>query len=510
VIKIGDNPNTSPGNNVTVQTTSGDARVTFPTVSQTGNTTFTPINPPSSAGSPPSGYTILGSGPAYDITTTAVYTPPVTVCFNVSTITSEAEFARVRILHGENGQLVDRTILAPDAPAPDFATRRVCARVNSLSPFVTALAPASTPTSTLQLDKPSYDISEGAGSLAVLVNRSGDLSLPVAVDYSTSDTAAFLQNCNVTNGAATSRCDYVGVLGTLHFAAGESSKTISIPIVDDSYAEGAETFSIALSHPTGGAVLGANRTAPIHITDNSNDGTGQPNPIDGKTFFVRQHYIDFLSREPDPLSAGWVSILDGCAPGDQSCRLTVSQGIYNSPEFKDRGYFIYKFYSVALGRKPSYDEFNVDRARVSGFQTEAELEQSKVDFITDFMGRTEFTSAYNGLSNNQYVQQLYFTAGVQQVTVGGVVRTLSDEQQRLNADTISRAQVLRDIAESPEVSAKYLVEATVVMHYFGYLRRDPDAFYQDWITILNQTGDSRNVTNGFVNSLEYRARFGAP
>jgi hypothetical protein len=46
------------------------------------------------------------------------------------------------------------------------------------------------------------------------------------------------------------------------------------------------------------------------------------------------------------------------------------------------------------------------------------------------------------------------------------------------------------------------------MHYFGYLRRDPDAFYQDWITILTNTGDIRNVTSGFINSSEYRARFG--
>jgi hypothetical protein len=46
------------------------------------------------------------------------------------------------------------------------------------------------------------------------------------------------------------------------------------------------------------------------------------------------------------------------------------------------------------------------------------------------------------------------------------------------------------------------------MHYFGYLRRDPDAQYQVWINILNSTGDSRNVTSGFINSPEYRARFG--
>jgi hypothetical protein len=360
--------------------------------------------------------------------------------------------------------------------------------------------------STLQFGAASYNVAEAAGSLDVIVNRTGDSSLPISVNYSTADAANFLQNCNVTNGAATSRCDYVGVLGTLHFAIGETSKTVSIPIVDDTYLEGAENFSIFLSNPTGGATIGANQTSPIQITDN--DGAGQANPIDDKIFFVRQHYIDFLSREPDPLSAGWVSILNGCAVNDPSCRITVSQGIYGSPEFKDRGYFIYKFFSVALGRKPSYDEFNVDRARVSGFQTDAELEQSKVDFINNFMGRAEFANAYNVLSNNPYVQQLFTTAGVTQITVAGAVRTLSDEQQRLNAGTINRAQVLRDIAESPEVSSLFLTESTVVMHYFGYLRRDPDGAYQTWITILTNTGDSRNVTSGFINSPEYRARFG--
>jgi hypothetical protein len=360
----------------------------------------------------------------------------------------------------------------------------------------------------LQLSQASYSIAEGAGSLVILVNRSGDPAVPVTVSYATSDAAAFLQNCNVINGVATSRCDYVSVVGTLRFAANETSKIISIPIVDDTYLEGAESFSISLSNPTGSAVLGTNQTAPISITDNGNDGAGQPNPIDNPTFFVRQHYIDFLSREPDPLSAGWVTILNGCGAGDQSCRLTVSQGIYSSPEFRDRGYFIYKFYSVALGRKPTYDEFNVDRARVSGFQTAAELEQSKVDFIADFMSRTEFANIYNGLSNNAYVQRLFDTAGVTQITVSGLgVQTVSTEQQLL-AGGRTRAQVLRDVAESPEVSARFLTESTVVMHYFGYLRRDPDAFYQGWINILNSTGDIRNVTSGFINSAEYRARFG--
>ncbi len=81
---------------------------------------------------------IIGAGPAHDIATTATFTPPVVTCFTVSSVNDAPTFARVRILHGEGGSLIDRTI----PPAPDFATRRVCARTTTLSPFAAALAPA--------------------------------------------------------------------------------------------------------------------------------------------------------------------------------------------------------------------------------------------------------------------------------------------------------------------------------------------------------------------------------
>ena len=68
--------------------------------------------------------------------------------------------------------------------------------------------------------------------------------------------------------------------------------------------------------------------------------------------------------------------------------------------------------------------------------------------------------------------------------------------------------MLRDIAESLEVYNRYYNEAFLVLQYFGYLRRDPDASYLNWIQQLNTTNNSRNMINGFVNSLEYRFRFG--
>jgi hypothetical protein len=78
----------------------------------------------------------------------------------------------------------------------------------------------------------------------------------------------------------------------------------------------------------------------------------------------------------------------------------------------------------------------------------------------------------------------------------------------LNAGTLTRAQVLRQIAESGEVYQKYYNQAFVVMEYFGYLRRDPDALYPNWIQVLDANpADSRHMVEGFVNSTEYRNRF---
>ncbi len=351
----------------------------------------------------------------------------------------------------------------------------------------------------VQFRAASYIVSEASPRVDITVDRSGDTAPAVSVGFVTND-AAGLQNCNVFNGTASPRCDYANVIGTLQFAAGETSKSFSIPIVDDSYADGNETFTVSLNNVSG-AFLGTPFTTTVIITDN--EVANGPNPIDTTDFFVRQHYIDFLGREPDPPGfAGWTSEINNCAPGDTSCdRVHVSSLFYQSAEFQQRGYFVYRFYPVSFGRKPDYAEFTVDLARVSGFLDATQLEAAKVAFIADFMARPAFANTYNGLNNQQYVDALLQTAGVMLSSRPTMIAGLND-------GTLTRAQVLRQISESTEVSQKYFNQAFVVMEYFGYLRRDPDSAYLAWIATLDQTGDSRVMVTGFVNSLEYRQRFG--
>ena len=79
----------------------------------------------------------------------------------------------------------------------------------------------------------------------------------------------------------------------------------------------------------------------------------------------------------------------------------------------------------------------------------------------------------------------------------------------LNNSTLSRAQVLRQIVESTDVSNKFFNQAYAVMEYFGYLRREPDAAYLDWIKELDKGTQPRIMVIGFVNSIKYRQRFGS-
>jgi Tol biopolymer transport system component len=352
--------------------------------------------------------------------------------------------------------------------------------------------PAAT-ANTVQFNAANFNVSESGVTATITVTRAGSTTGAATVDYATG------------NGSATDRNDYTPSLGTLRFAAGETSKTFTVSIIDDAFIEPDENLNLSLRNPTG-ATLGSLSTATLTILDNdSTILSTNPNPIDNIPFFIRQQYRDFLNREPDaPGFAGWQTILNNCAFGDTSCdRIAVSSAFYRSPEFQERGYFVYRFYSVSFGRPLHYAEFVPDLARVSGFQTPAELEASKVAFIADFMARPEFVNKYNALDSAAYVNTLVATAGV----------TIPNKQQLvddLQAGRKSRAQVLREIVESVQVYQKFFNEAFVVMEYFGYLHRDPDILYLQWLDLLNRTGDFRTMVNGFVNSLEYRQRFGPP
>jgi hypothetical protein len=115
----------------------------------------------------------------------------------------------------------------------------------------------------VQLEQAAYSVAEGTPTATIIVTRSGGAASGVAVSYATG------------NGSATAGSDYVAKTGTLVFAAGETSKSFTVSIINDTLDESDETVNLTLSNPTGGATLGAHNTAVLTITDNDVGGTVQ-------------------------------------------------------------------------------------------------------------------------------------------------------------------------------------------------------------------------------------------
>ena len=243
------------------------------------------------------------------------------------------------------------------------------------------------------------------------------------------------------------------------------------------------------------------------------------NPLDTPEYFVRQNYLDFLGREPDEAGFNfWSDEILSCGenPGDTDCvdrkRTNVSAAYFLSIEFQETGGLVDGLYRASFGRRPGYGEFKPDAAAVApglmvgrdGWQTA--LENGKAAFIDAFVNRAAFQSVYGGLSNDAYVDALIantgitFTSGERSALVNG-----------LAGGGMTRAAALRAVVENPRAVAAKRNEAFVMMEYFGYLRREPDApgfdYWLNKLTEFNGNFEQAEMVRSFIVSQEYRDRF---
>jgi uncharacterized protein (TIGR03118 family) len=282
----------------------------------------------------------------------------------------------------------------------------------------------ATATSLIQFATDEFIINEGTGHIDVSITRAGDASGAATVNFNTFDQSQ--------PDHASQKSDYEIALGKVTFNPGETSKTVRILIVNDNFDEDDETVDLALSNPTGAGVgLGTPNTAELTILDND---TGAPvtNLIDDSTFFVRQHYLDFLNREPDaPGLAFWVNQIESCG-ADAACReirrINVSAAFFLSIEFQKTGLAAYLTHRAAFGILPStiatsvpvlYGTFERDTQAlgkdyiVGQAGADAQLEANTVAFFNDFVTRPEFVTKYpSTLTNAQYVDNLLASAGL--------------------------------------------------------------------------------------------------
>jgi len=135
----------------------------------------------------------------------------------------------------------------------------------------------------MQFSAATYTVPKDGVNAVITVTRAGSTDLAVGVDYATSD------------GTAMAPDDYATTSGTLSFDSGETALAFTVPVVNRPGPQGDKTVNLALSNPTGGAILGLRSTAVLTITD----GTGGSL---SKTFRVSDRVL--------PRGPNWTATVD--------------------------------------------------------------------------------------------------------------------------------------------------------------------------------------------------------
>jgi hypothetical protein len=150
---------------------------------------------------------------------------------------------------------------------------------------------------------------------------------------------------------------------------------------------------------------------------------------------------------------------------------------------------------------------------------QAQLDANKAAYALEFVQRPAFLARYPALTSaTAFVDSLNGNAGsvLNDTERSALIAELSPNP----ADPSLRADVLRKIADNALLQQREFNRAFVLMQYFGYLRRNPDAApelnlnfdgYNFWLNKLNQFNGNfiqAEMVKAFISSSEYRRRFG--
>ncbi|MCX7419497.1 MAG: right-handed parallel beta-helix repeat-containing protein [Planctomycetia bacterium] len=120
---------------------------------------------------------------------------------------------------------------------------------------------------------PWTNLLENSGAVTMTVRRNGDLHGSASVDYYTVDQTAVVGS------------DYVSTRGTLNFADGQATATISVPIINDNVVEGDEVFQIKIANPQSQNLLGTRLSKSDTLNVNIDEDQA-PIPTNYRTLVV--------------------------------------------------------------------------------------------------------------------------------------------------------------------------------------------------------------------------------
>lgn len=173
---------------------------------------------------------------------------------------------------------------------------------------------------------------------------------------------------------------------------------------------------------------------------------------------------------------------------------------------------LYRLHLASFGQMPRYDQFvndvkAVGRGVVAGVEEQDQQFQNNFrQFVEEWTRRAEFLKLYDGADDAQYVDRLCQNAGIHLDSAARyeLIKGLAGGQE-------TRAAVLAKIVDNPTLIEKQNSRSFVLLHYFAYLRRNPndppdrnlDGF-DYWVQDLERNHDSAKMASAFKDSGEYK------
>jgi hypothetical protein len=173
---------------------------------------------------------------------------------------------------------------------------------------------------------------------------------------------------------------------------------------------------------------------------------------------------------------------------------------------------LYRLHLATSGQLPRYKDFVEDAQLVGrgvaadfGERSERQLEQNLKEFADGWTRRAPFAAAFDALDDAGYVERLYANAGI---APGAQQRQLLTRALAEGRET--RGGVLLKVVTDPRFVEKERNRSLVLLHFFGYLRRNPDDppdRHMDglthWLAELNKGVKPETLSAAFADSIEF-------
>ncbi|MEP6818974.1 MAG: hypothetical protein ABJA18_05530 [bacterium] len=171
---------------------------------------------------------------------------------------------------------------------------------------------------------------------------------------------------------------------------------------------------------------------------------------------------------------------------------------------------VYRFYVASYSQMPRYAEFLTDVEAIgrgvvaSSLDEQSKLETNLAEFARDWVRRPKFAGQYKQLTNEAFVDALAAHSGI---ALGATER--ADFIEKLRSGAMTPDQVLLTLVNNQQFVTKEENRSLVLLHYFGYLHRNPgdppdknlDGF-NFWLKEVEVSGDPGRLARGFMASGE--------